>query len=1273
MMKNYFQIRTRQISTWKSLFTAFVMLFACQTISAQVDVTATAGTPAATYATVKLAFDAINAGTHMGSIGISLTGNTTETASAVLNSGAVGPASYTSVAITATTPVTVSGAITGAVIKLNGADNITIDGRIGGTGRNITVQNTSTAAATAAIWLASVAAGNGASNNVIRNLELLTGIDPTASGNSTFGIIMCGTTISTTANGVDNDNNSFIANRIIKARYGIVTRGTTTDLNINPIVTDNIIGPNAFGTDQISRVGILMQADTGALISRNTVQFVGVLEPQAATGADRLGIAIGGETWTMTETASITSLGYTITKNVVHDVVEENTFSAVGIRLGTTQSGGATNNLVANNVVYNIRSNGTTGDQVCGIGVAAGNGDVIANNSISITGDMDPGASTASATSGNAIRIPGANGTNNANFVVQNNSIYLDASSSSTAALRFYAISLNSNAYVFGTGGLNYNNYYINAANTQLQTGATGTATTNAQTNQFATLANWQAALTAPQDANSIQANPNYPSATDFHLSGSSPNVNAGTTVASVVEDFDGEARPNGAAYEIGADEYYANPGAFQFSSATYASNEGTTLTVTVNRVGGNAGAVGVTYTLTDATATGGAACGVGVDYVNPGPQVLNFADGVTSLTFNVTICTDLILDPSETFTIALSSPTGGASLGSPASTTVTIGDVPPPLNGVYTVGTAGNYPSLTNAGGIFEAINLSGASGNITINIISDLAAETGLHSLNEIAGGFTTLIQPSGAARTITGSINGALIKLNGADGVTINGSTTGATAAACLVGGDAALRELTIANTNVGTSAGVISVQSGTNGAMNNVIKNVNVIGQDPTTTLIGISLGGNTLGTVGTDNDNNRVENCSVQKAIFGIYAAGLSLANQNTGTVIKQNDLSGTVTNRIRRVGILMFNDNGAEVSYNNIGGLDSNESADVVGIAMGNQAIDATIVTNGGITGALVSNNRINGVNSNNTSGFSSAGITIAGAAGGFNTIQNNMISGVICNGTSPDYPSGIFVVGAVGSDTRIYHNTVVMTGDRGATATQMPSYGIAVTGADELLQLKNNIIFTSQTASGGGVNAKSYAVGLVRTVFANLDSNYNDFVSSGANDGGFRTGSLAAGAGVDYATVALWGAAVADDANSVEITPVFVSASDLHLDPVLNPTLDNLGTPIAAVTQDFDCITRDTSTPDMGADEGVFLNTSQFDMANGLRVYPNPVTTILNIEYTTDLTQVSVHNMLGQQVLAKKVTATSTQIDLSSLNAGTYLVKIEAGSLTKTLKVFKK
>ena len=182
--------------------------------------------------------------------------------------------------------------------------------------------------------------------------------------------------------------------------------------------------------------------------------------------------------------------------------------------------------------------------------------------------------------------------------------------------------------------------------------------------------------------------------------------------------DIDNEARPNGAAYDIGADEFYPNPGALQLSSATYSGNEGATLLATVNRVGGTSGAVGVTYTLANGSATGGAACGVGVDFVDPGPQLLSFADLVTSQPVNITLCTDAVFDAAETFTITLSLPTGGATLGSPTVATATIGNVDAPFSGPISVGAGQNYTSLTNPGGIFEAINLAGATGNVTINL---------------------------------------------------------------------------------------------------------------------------------------------------------------------------------------------------------------------------------------------------------------------------------------------------------------------------------------------------------------------------------------------------------------------------------------------------------------------------------------------------------------------------------------------------------------------------
>src|SRR3954463_5957083 len=71
-------------------------------LHAQVSVVATAGTVGPTsYTTLKAAFDAINAGTHKGTVTVTISGNTTETASAVINANAA-PASYTAINVNTT-------------------------------------------------------------------------------------------------------------------------------------------------------------------------------------------------------------------------------------------------------------------------------------------------------------------------------------------------------------------------------------------------------------------------------------------------------------------------------------------------------------------------------------------------------------------------------------------------------------------------------------------------------------------------------------------------------------------------------------------------------------------------------------------------------------------------------------------------------------------------------------------------------------------------------------------------------------------------------------------------------------------------------------------------------------------------------------------------------------------------------------------------------------------------------------------------------------------
>jgi trimeric autotransporter adhesin len=83
-------------------------------------------------------------------------------------------------------------------------------------------------------------------------------------------------------------------------------------------------------------------------------------------------------------------------------------------------------------------------------------------------------------------------------------------------------------------------------------------------------------------------------------------------------------------------------------------------------------------------------------------------------------------------------------------------------------------------------------------------------------------------------------------------------------------------------------------------------------------------------------------------------------------------------------------------------------------------------------------------------------------------------------------------------------------------------------------------------------------------------------------------------------------------------------------------------------------------------------LSNASFD-SNKVSVYPNPVKDVLNIEVSTTISEVIIYNLLGQQIMTKVVNANESSIDVSSLNSGTYLVKVIAteGS-TKTVKVIK-
>jgi hypothetical protein len=90
-----------------------------------------------------------------------------------------------------------------------------------------------------------------------------------------------------------------------------------------------------------------------------------------------------------------------------------------------------------------------------------------------------------------------------------------------------------------------------------------------------------------------------------------------------------------------------------------------------------------------------------------------------------------------------------------------------------------------------------------------------------------------------------------------------------------------------------------------------------------------------------------------------------------------------------------------------------------------------------------------------------------------------------------------------------------------------------------------------------------------------------------------------------------------------------------------------------------------------LSAYDASLLSNSSFENEN-FRSYPNPVKDVLNLSYNKPISHVAVFNLLGQEVMIKSINANQSQIDMSGLTVGTYLVKVTADNQVMTIKVIK-
>lgn len=354
----------------KKIYLALSLLCIAIASFAQVSVTATGGLPPGTYnyTTLKAAFDAINVGNHKSTVNISITGNTTETATATLNASGTGAASYGIVTISAAGGAarTIEGNIDGPLIDLNGADNVLIDGRNSG-GNSLTISNTSTTSTNSNSTIRFI---NDASNNRVLNTTILG-----ASTSVTLGTIFVsnGTTTGNNNNriqfcNIGDANGSFPVNAIYAA--GSTTAGQEN--SADSITNNNIY--NFFHPD-LSTAGILIgTGNTGWGIENNrfyqtaTRTFTTgnphrVIQVQAGSNyliqGNVIGFASSAGTGTYTLAGAVTS------RLLVIDL-------AVGTASPTSVQGNTISNL---SFTTSNTSSSATGIW-CGINVSAGDANI---------------------------------------------------------------------------------------------------------------------------------------------------------------------------------------------------------------------------------------------------------------------------------------------------------------------------------------------------------------------------------------------------------------------------------------------------------------------------------------------------------------------------------------------------------------------------------------------------------------------------------------------------------------------------------------------------------------------------------------------------------------------------------------------------------------------------------------------------------------------------------------------------------------------------------
>ncbi|MBK8610410.1 MAG: T9SS type A sorting domain-containing protein [Chitinophagaceae bacterium] len=450
----------------------------------------------------------------------------TETGANALNQMAydcAGPYTLTIKPNTAGTVITGSLANNSLVRILS--SNVIIDGSSNGSSsRDLTITNTS-ATVPSVIRLGSTGIAP-ITNTTVKNTTIINGVN-------TSSAVYIGDGAAAASPGYFT-NITLQNNDIQKAYIGIYciaipATGNGSGLNI----TGNTL--NTAGANAIKLVGIYVQGVDGATVSGNDIGNF-----EAASGEIDRGI------WFATGTTNSI-----IEKNIIHDLQYTGTggYGTKGISISTGLA--AANITVSNNMI-----SGMTGDAdsytsfgalysptgIYAFGTGQG-GINIYFNSINLYGNtLNFSASSHSF----GIALDNNTAANIKNNIIKNELGLL-------GAVGFGAVGIAAQTSSAQFTSLDYNDYYSNAVSGTNLIGKIGAFV-------YPTLASWQTGT--GQDANSLNQNPVFVSATDLHLvAGTNCALDGyGTPIAGITTDYDSQTR-DATTPDMGADEFTSTYG----------------------------------------------------------------------------------------------------------------------------------------------------------------------------------------------------------------------------------------------------------------------------------------------------------------------------------------------------------------------------------------------------------------------------------------------------------------------------------------------------------------------------------------------------------------------------------------------------------------------------------------------------------------------------------------------------------------------------------------